>query len=317
MSTIVILVIILVVVFLVARGLFAARTPSRSLPSPRGALATPPPAPPSRNVEEALADLATCVRPKETGNLSTVVQARIEDHTPADWHFDLNNGECTLLQGIAENAPLTVRASAESWIDLAAKRTSFNSAYLKGNLRVEGDNVILMRLDDEFSGPVDPSRRRPVHQAARVSIQETATAGDDAAAADSDDAAQGQALLPGEALAEVLRVVRDNPNLTRQGRQAAIARALRESVGSAEGRASLEDAKTAIQKAVAGLPPGASRAQKLEAIRTALSAVPGAEHYAVILGMLGPGATGHFRGIGGEAAGMLVEGFLESLLGGD
>lgn len=157
--SIVILVIFLVIVLLVVRGQFWSRAPSGTLQSPSGASATVPKAPPPRNVEDALADLATCVRPKETGNLSTVVQVRIEDHIPADWHFQLGNGECTLLQGMATDAPLTVGASAETWIDLAAKRISFTSAYMKGNLRVQGDNVILLRLDDEFSGPVDASRR--------------------------------------------------------------------------------------------------------------------------------------------------------------
>jgi hypothetical protein len=314
LSTAIILVIVLVVIFFLVRGLLGSRPSSRSasFPGSTSASATLPP----QNVEDALADLATCVRPKETGNLSTVVQVRIQDHTPADWHFDLSNGECSLLEGPSEVARLTITASTRTWIDLAAKRMSFSSAYMKGDLRVEGDNVIVMRLDDEFSGPVDPSRHRAVRRAVSASIEERATTGDDAAAPDSD-ATGSQALLPGEALAEVLRVVRDNPNLTRRERHAAIVRALRESVGSTEGRASLEDAKTAIQKAVAGLPPGASRGQKLEALRTALSAVPGAEHYAVILSVLGPGGAGHSSGIGGEAAGMLVEGFLESLLGGD
>lgn len=146
---------------------------------------------------------------------------------------------------------------------------------------------------------------------------------------DSDDTTRSQALLPGEALAEVLRVVRDNPNLSRRERHAAIVRALRESVGSTEGRANLEAVKSAIQKAVAGLPPGASRAQKLDAVRTALSEVPGAEHYAMLLSMVGHSGTGHNAGIGGllggallegisgEVAGTLVEGFLENLLDGD
>ena len=336
MPTVVILLIVLVAIFLVARTLFGPKAPV-SAGAPRGGAQSSASTPPPLSVQDALADLASCVRPKETGNMSAVIQVRVTDHAPTDWHLDLADGRCSLAQGRAEEAPLTVTASTQTWIELAAKRMSFATAYMKGNVQAEGDTGILMRLDDEFSGPIDRSRRPTVSRAASAGAEETVIIGDQTTARETNVAGSHQGHLPNQAMLDALRAVRDDPNLTPEERRAAIMNALQQKLGpnanvrvggdgsittsvssSAHGAISPDEVRAAIRQALANLPPGASRAQKIEAIRTALQNVPNAGNYAALLGLFSAGhaATGHHEGIGGELTGALLEGFLENLFGG-
>jgi hypothetical protein len=291
----------------------AARTPGRN----------------GLNVEQALLLLATRTQPRGAANLRTVVQVRITDHVPSDWKLDLAEGRCTVVAGTDTSTPLTIAAPSQIWVDLAESRTSFAGLAMKGTIQFEGDASILMRLDDEFSGPVDSSRLVSLSSEAMNPARSGPTATTDEA---NLTTTQPSVAAKGNPFLEALQEARSNPNLSPAERRAAMIEAFQHSTrqglesnvtatGSiAGGLASMlamssgvhggANVRAAIQAALRDLPPGATREQKIAAIRSAVQKVSivtsSGEH---------PGSTS--EGFREALAGSVIEGLLESFLGGD
>ncbi|HUX87839.1 MAG TPA: SCP2 sterol-binding domain-containing protein [Chloroflexota bacterium] len=294
-SELAILVLVIVIAWFAWRRLRRkSPTLTPSMPVNLVGSATRPPV--AQNAEQALALLASCAHPQGIGDLTTVVQARIADQGSVDWHFNFTEGSCVLVRGTADGASLTISADSQIWRDLAAKRIGFASALMKGSLKSEGDTAVLMKLDTAFAGPPDESLLVGANQALLSPHAETQSA---------------------------------TPNPADE-RQAAIMEAIRQNLGTgAEGlvnrdggsvttptdpRTTRREARKAIQDALRNLPPGATREQKIAAVRTALETVPDAAPFAA---MLDANHAGSLKVFGGKAGEILLEGLFEGLLGGD
>jgi hypothetical protein len=313
----VILVVVLVAIVLIVRGRSGQNIPTVTAPTPNRSRVSMSTEPPPQNVEDALALLATCVHPRETGNLTTVVQVHVADPVPAEWHLDLDRGNCSLVRGRAGTTPLALTASARTWTDVATKRLSFASAYMNGSLRAEGDTSVLWSLDGEFSGPPDPSRRSSEPLAQNAAGDETSAPIGGATTAD----APGQQM---EAILEAVRRRRAESGLSPADPSMISGEAsgvptnpfhmfAAASSNPAFDRRALQEA---IRKAVQELPPGASRQQKAEAIRAALGDVPNAGLIADALARHRGEKADRGEGIREELAGALLEGILGSLFDG-
>lgn len=285
------------------------------------------------STEHALAVLASCARPRGIGDLTTVIQVRVADEGLAAWQFNFTNGACALLRGTTDEASLTISADSEVWRDLAAKRIGFSGARMKGSLQTEGDLGILMKLDAAFAGAPD----------------ESLFAGASQPPLSLDEGLSGTILNPGgvdasrpvvmdtRALIDAVRAAKQNPNLSPAERQAAMLEAVRHNLGpgavaginqadgtvgnsftsftiSTDSTAAGSDFRRSIQEAMSNLPPGATREQKLAAVKAALATNPNGAPFAAMLDA--NGSESH-RGMGGKIAELMIEGLLEGLLGGD
>jgi hypothetical protein len=332
--TVIMIVIVLVAVILVTRRLFRQKDRASSWIAGDEARPLASAQQPTADGIGALVDLATSVRPRGTSDLTKVIQIRITDQVPADWHFDLAQGQCSLAQGRSDGASLTLSASAQTWRELAAKRISFAGAYMKGSVQAEGDNGILMRLDDEFSGPVDPTRRAEVYKGqdqdlatidapwqgvgpttdVRTAEDGPITVGTTSISTSSSGTTSGDDMRA--ALFAALGGL--PPGSSREQQKEALRAALvsHQSLGNLLAGATPAQQSGAIRislvirKALANLPPNATPAQKREAIRAALGEA------AFGTGVLGEGTTGHQPGVGDKLTETVLEGLAETLLEG-
>jgi hypothetical protein len=331
-----ILVVVVVVGWYVWRRLrraSSADAPTRS--APRSRAATRSGSPP--DTEQALALLASCARPEGAGELTTVLHARVTDEGGGDWQFQFANGSCALVRGPADRAALTISATGRSWRDLAAKRTSFASAMLKGTLQAEGDTGLLMKLDAAFAGPPNEAVIGPPSPVATPPPADARVA----LASSGSDGANPPGRLASPDLIATIRAARTDPNLSAAERQAAILAALGQGLGPAAARlgnwldgpegaagpadtaaaysADVQEAlKRAIQTALANLPPDATREQKMTAVRVAIATVPEAAPFGALLDVF---ADGNWKAMAGKLAGkaalFMLESAFEGLTPGD
>ncbi|HEX5415532.1 MAG TPA: SCP2 sterol-binding domain-containing protein, partial [Chloroflexota bacterium] len=267
------------------------------------------------------------------GDLTTVVQAHVTDQGPAEWHFNFTQGSCVLARGLAERASLTISADSQVWHDLAEKRIGFLGANMKGSLRPEGDLGILMKLDDAFAGAPDESLLVGSNQTQLSSNEEFPTTTSTPAAVE----APRPAVMDRHGLFDAIQAVNKDPNLSAAERQAAIVEAIRHNFGSgavaaikrddgtlqstftsatlstASGETG-SDLRRAIQNAVRDLPPGATREQKLAAVKAALGTMSNAVPFAA---MLDANTSRSFKGTRESLAERIIEGLLEGLLEGN
>jgi hypothetical protein len=115
-----------------------------------------------------------------------------------------------------------------------------------------------------------------------------------------------------------LEAARADGTLTSDQRRAAIVAAMRHNLTSgAPGSMPLSEVQLAVQQALRDLPSGATREQKLAAIRAAIQSVPSASQFVALLDHQVAGQkTGSHEGLGAGLAGALLEGVLDTLLGG-
>jgi hypothetical protein len=238
------------------------------------------------------------------------VQIHVSGHDPADWYFELNQDGCTLVSGTVEQSPLMITANRQTWLDLAEKRLAFAGAAMNGRLQYSGDTELLMRLDNEFSGTPDPARLvEPVMSESntKTAASATPTIGDP-----ETPAARRPTFF------DMVQAADSNGTLPPDQRRAAIIAAMRHNLASgASGAMPRGEVQLAVQKALRDLPSDATREQKIAAIRTAIRSVPSASHLAAVLDSRAAGQTaGDHEGLGAGLAGALLEGVLDSLLGG-
>ena len=330
-SDLAILVLVVVIAWFAWR-LLRRKHPTLTPSVPANMAGSAPRPPIAQNAEQALALLASCAHPQGFGDLTTIVQARIADQGPVDWHFNFTAGTCALVRGPADGASLTISATSQVWRDLAAKRIGFASALMKGSLHSEGDTGVLMQLDGAFAGPPDESLLVGSHQTQPSPEEESQIAMSNPAVAE----ALHPLMRDNQALLDVLRAAQKNPNLSAAERQAEIVEAIRHNLGpgaealtnredgsventfrsvpaSTDSKSTARDVRRAIQEAVRNLPPGATREQKMAAIKAAIGTMPNAGPFAA---MLEGNTSGSVKGIGGKAAEIMIEGLLEGLLGG-
>ena len=285
------------------------------------------------STEHALAVLASCARPRGIGDLTTVIQVRVADEGPADWQFTFTNGACALGRGTADEASLTISAASEVWRDLAAKRIGFSGARMTGSLQTEGDLGILMKLDAALAGSPDESLLAGASQTP-LSPDEGLT-GTILSPAGVD--ASRPVVMDTRALIDAVRAAKQNPNLSPAERQAAMLEAVRHNLGpgavaginqadgsggntfssvtiSTDATATGSDVRRSIQEAMSNLPPGATREQKLAAVKAALATMPNGASFEAMLGAHG---SERHEGMGGKIAELMIEGLLEGLLGGN
>ena len=301
-STELTILVLVVVIAWFAWRLLRRKSPTRtpSMPAHVAGSALHPPI--AQNTEQALVLLASCAHPQGIGGLTTVVQVRIADQDPVEWHFNFTAGSCVLVRGPADGASLTISAASQVWRDLAAKRIGFASALMKGSLHSEGDMSVLMQLDSAFAGPPNESFLMESHQTPLSPDEESQNTPYQSAA---------------ERQVAIVEAIRHNLG---PGAEAVVNRedgSVENTLGpdtvSTDPKVLRRDVRRAMQDAVRNLPPGATREQKIAAIKAAVATMPNAGPF---VAMLDGNTSGSLKGIGGKAAELMIEGLLDGLLGG-
>ena len=77
----------------------------------------------------------------------------MDGRTTGEWLVDIKEGELSVEKGGGE-ADCVIRATHETFDDLAAGRTNAMAAYLRGRVAVEGDPRLLVRFQRLFPAPV-------------------------------------------------------------------------------------------------------------------------------------------------------------------
>jgi putative sterol carrier protein len=89
-------------------------------------------------------------RPDRAQGLRAVVEYDITGEGGATCHLAIADGTCTLHEGPAPRADLTLSMAAADWLDLLAGRLNGQVAFLSGRLRHKGDMSLLLRLPGVF-----------------------------------------------------------------------------------------------------------------------------------------------------------------------
>lgn len=78
-------------------------------------------------------------------------QFNITGDSGGEWNAKIADGACVVSEGTAENANITITASAEDWMNIVSGKLNGQTAFLTGKLKIQGDMTLAMKLQSVFS----------------------------------------------------------------------------------------------------------------------------------------------------------------------
>ena len=101
---------------------------------------------PDPTISEFMARMASALIPEKAAGIDAAIQLRLTGAQAADWVATIKDGKCTLTQGTAPAAKLTVSADSADFIKIFSGQMDGMQASMQGKIKVTGDMSLAMKL---------------------------------------------------------------------------------------------------------------------------------------------------------------------------
>jgi len=98
------------------------------------------------SVNNIIRKMPEAINPAATANLQTTIQYKITE----PMYLVINNGNCTVHDGIAPSSDLTLIMTDDNLAALLTGELNGITAFMSGKLKVEGDMMLAQRLPGFF-----------------------------------------------------------------------------------------------------------------------------------------------------------------------
>lgn len=101
-------------------------------------------------VASFFSELEARVNPERAAGMNATYQFDITGDGGGKWHATFANGGVAVAEGKAETPNITLTTDAATWMDIISGRTSGQTAFLLGKLKIQGDMSLAMKLASVF-----------------------------------------------------------------------------------------------------------------------------------------------------------------------
>jgi putative sterol carrier protein len=101
-------------------------------------------------VQELMKRMPRAFRPEKAQGVDTVLQFHLTGEGGGDWIATIKDGQCTVVEGVAENPDMTLTADAQDYRDLFTGKSNAMQAFMQGKLRLQGDLMQAMKIPEYF-----------------------------------------------------------------------------------------------------------------------------------------------------------------------
>ena len=108
----------------------------------------PPPMP--DRAEPLIMGMPFVFDPKAAAGERALIQFRVTGERPGEYYVAVKDGRCESFEGRADRADVTVHTPDQVWVDIAAGRLDGTQAIADGRYTVEGDYLVLAKLQTWF-----------------------------------------------------------------------------------------------------------------------------------------------------------------------
>jgi putative sterol carrier protein len=89
-------------------------------------------------------------RPDVAEGVNAVIQYRLSGEQAGDYIVTIQDGKCTVKEGIAENPTVTLTADAQDFKDVLLGKANGMQYFMNGKLKLAGDLNLAMKLTTFF-----------------------------------------------------------------------------------------------------------------------------------------------------------------------
>lgn len=83
--------------------------------------------------------------------LSAVIQFDLSGDGGGQFYLDINDGQITSHEGLAENPKMTLKSTAEDYYNVATGKLNPMQAFMSGKIKIQGDMGIAMKMQSIFT----------------------------------------------------------------------------------------------------------------------------------------------------------------------
>lgn len=116
---------------------------------------TPAPAGPgpqmAKTCRELLQMMPLGFHPEAAGDLRAIYQFEVREGEEFTAHLSIAEGKCVFNDGPAAKPDVVIKTPAQVWLDISQGRMNGQSAFMSGKYQVEGNLMLLMRLNQLFA----------------------------------------------------------------------------------------------------------------------------------------------------------------------
>lgn len=99
------------------------------------------------NVREIMNGLPERFDPKVASGMDAVIQFNLSNAQSGEhYHALIHDGQCQVVEGEHSSPSMTLRMTANDYVELATGKLGHQLAFMTGRLRVNGDLALAMKL---------------------------------------------------------------------------------------------------------------------------------------------------------------------------
>ncbi len=88
--------------------------------------------------------------PEKAEGVNATIQYRFSGDEPGSWVVRIADGKCTVEEGEAEKATITIKSASEVWLKILKGEIDGTFAYMTGKFKVDGPMSVLMQMRNWF-----------------------------------------------------------------------------------------------------------------------------------------------------------------------
>jgi putative sterol carrier protein len=101
-------------------------------------------------IKELFEAMPGALNPAAAAGLSKTFQWNITGDEAGVWAFKIDNGTGEVIPGGVEKPDITITVSDKDWIAITEGKLDATNAFMSGRLKVAGDMMLAMRLQNLF-----------------------------------------------------------------------------------------------------------------------------------------------------------------------
>jgi putative sterol carrier protein len=101
-------------------------------------------------VQQVFEGMPQAFRTEMAGEDTLVFQFHITGEQAGDWWVRVENGQCTVSQGVYESPTVSLTLKDQNWLSMASGQLSGAKAFMTGKLKLRGDLMAAQKLGTYF-----------------------------------------------------------------------------------------------------------------------------------------------------------------------
>lgn len=105
------------------------------------------------SIQQIIAGMPSRFNPDAAPDIDVVLQFKLSGTEGDEFFADIKNNVCKLHKGLHENPTLTLKMSAQTYIDMVMGRITGQEAFFKRKLQYQGPIALAIKLNRFFKPP--------------------------------------------------------------------------------------------------------------------------------------------------------------------